>query len=204
MIPIRSIPRAELTIGLYEVDIEFMANPLDKIFRPLWLRLDKALSGRAQDDPLFLSNRTIGQKMRSWLAIGVPCLLVIGLLAFALSRRGGATDVRTDLTPAQVAAKMLPDYTKTVNLGNGRPVTVDEMQIEHSVPLKMIGVARNSSDRPIASADVVCELETRRGWRLGAVTAQVGAIEAHSTRKFEVEIVQDTAAIAIVTEIHVH
>jgi hypothetical protein len=181
-----------------------MANPLGKIFRPLWLRLDHFLSGRAQDDPLFLSNRTIAQKMKSWLAIGVPCLVVIGVVAFALSRRGGAKDVRSDLTPAQVAAKMLPDYSKTVDLGADHPVTVDEVQVEHSVPPKLIGVARNTSDYLVDSADLVCELETRRGWRLGAVTAHVGAIAPHATQKFEVEIAQDTAAIAIVSEIRVH
>jgi hypothetical protein len=182
-----------------------MANPLGKIFRPLWLRLDKALSGRAHDDPLFLSNRTIAQKMKSWLAIGVPCLVVIAVVTFALTRRGGAKDNRvTDLTPAQVAARMLPDYTKTVNLAVDRAVTIDEVQVEHSVPAKLIGVARNNSDHLVPSADLLCELETRRGARLGGVTAHVGEIPPHATRKFEVEIVQDTASIAIVREIRIH
>ncbi|MGP8247692.1 MAG: FxLYD domain-containing protein [Bryobacteraceae bacterium] len=182
-----------------------MANPLGTIFRPLWLRLDKLLSGRAQDDPLFLSNRTVTQKMKSWLAIGVPCLLVIGVVAFALSRRGGAKDVRAgDLTPEQVAAKMLPDYSKTLDLGTAHPVTVDEVQVRHSEPPQLVGVVRNNSGHVVDSADLVCELETRRGSRLGAVTAHVGAIAPHATARFEVDIAQDTASIAIVSEIRVH
>lgn len=181
-----------------------MANPLGKIVRPLWLRLDKALSGRAQDDPLFLSNRTVTQKMKSWLAVGVPCLIVIAVVTFALTRRGGAKDNRVaDLSPAQVAARMLPDYTKTVNLAVDRAVTIDEVQVEHSVPPKLIGVARNMSDL-VHSADLLCELETRRGARLGGVTAHLGEIAPHATKKFEVEIVQDTASIAIVREIRIH
>jgi len=187
------------------IDLDVMANPLGKIFRPLWVRFDKFLSGGARRDPFYLSNRTTPQKLRSWLAIGVPCLVLAGFLAFGLTRRGGAKVVPpSEPTPAQVAAKMLPDYTKTVDLSGERAVLVDEVEVEQSEPRRVIGVARNNSDHEVASADVVCELENRRGSRLGAVTAHVSELAPHSTKRFQVEIAQATATIAIVREIDVH
>ena len=181
-----------------------MGNPLGNVFQSLRARLDKFLSGAVQDDPFYLSKRTIAQKMRSWLSIGIPCLVAIGVVAFALSRRGGAKDVRSDLTPAQLAAKMLPDYSQTVHLAAGDGVNVDEVQVEHSDPPKLIGVARNNTGHVVNSADVVCELLSPRGSRMGAVTAHVGEIAPHMTARFEIEIAQDTAKSAIVSEIHVH
>jgi hypothetical protein len=182
-----------------------MANPSGKILRPLRARLDRFLSGAPQDDPFYLSNRTVAQKARIWLLIGIPCLVVIGLVAFALSRRGGAEDVRTtDLTPAQLAAKMLPDYSKTVRLAASDGVNVDEVQVQHSDPPKLIGVVKNNTGHVVNSADIVCELLSPRGSRLGAVTAHVGEIAPHMTARFEVEIAQDTARSATVTEIRVN
>jgi hypothetical protein len=182
-----------------------MANPVGTIFRPLWVSLDKFLSGGARGEPLYLSNRTTPQKLRSWLAIGVPCLVLAGFLAFGLTRRGGAKVVQpSEPTPAQVAAKMLPDYTKTLDLNAGRAVFVDEVEVEQSEPRKVIGVARNISDHEVVSADVVCELENRRGSRLGGVTVHVSDLAPHSTKRFQVEIAQATATFAIVREIDVH
>ena len=181
-----------------------MANPIGNVFQSLRARLDKFLSGGARDDPFYLSNRTIGQKMKSWLLIAIPCLVVIGLVVFALSRRSAAKDVRTDLTPAQLAAKMLPDYSKTVHLEASDGVNVDEVQVQHSDPPKLIGVARNNTGHVVNSADVLCELVNRRGSRLGAATGHVGQIPPHMTARFEIVIAQDTATSAIVREIRVH
>ena len=50
----------------------------------------------------------------------------------------------------------------------------------------------------------VRELLSPRGSRMGAVTAHVGEIAPHMTARFEIEIAQDTAKSAIVSEIHVH
>jgi hypothetical protein len=179
-----------------------VTNPLGKIFRPLRVRFDSFLSGGERYDPLHLSNRTTPQKLRSWLVIGAPCLVLIGLLAFGLTRRGGAKAAPApEPTPAQVAARMLPDYTKTVNLNSQQTLSVDEVEVEQSEPRKLVGVVRNNSDREVSSADVVCELEMRRGSRAGAVTAHLANIAPHSTKRFEVEIVQDKATTAIVTEV---
>jgi hypothetical protein len=170
----------------------------------MWVKFDRFLSGRAQDDPFYLSNRTFTEKMKGWVLIGLPCLLAIGLIAFALAPRG-AKDVRSpEPTSAQVAAKMLPDFSKTVYYGDNRAVIVDEVQIEHSDPRRLILVARNNSEHIVHSADFVCELLNAKGGRLGAVTAQVGEIAPHGTARFETEIAQDTAYSALVREMHVH
>ena len=180
-----------------------MANPLGKILAPLRARVDKFLSGGQQDDPFYLSNRTITQKLKSWLVIAVPCLALAGLVTYALLQRTATNKARSaDLTPSQIANKMLPDYSKTLRLGD-QSVSVEEVEVLQSPVPKLVGVVRNTSDRPVHSAGVVCELLNRGGSRLGAVSASVGEIAPHGTARFEVEIPQDDAARVIVREIRV-
>jgi hypothetical protein len=77
------------------------------------------------------------------------------------------------------------------------------VQVLKTDPPKVIGAATNNSNYVVHSADVVCELETRRGARLGAVTAHLSEIEPHQTKKFEVPIAQNTAYMAVVWEIRI-
>src|SRR6266540_3760121 len=52
---------------------------------PLRGPMERFLAGGATSDPLYLSNRTLSQKMRSWALIAVPCLVLAVAIAIALS-----------------------------------------------------------------------------------------------------------------------
>ena len=52
---------------------------------PLRTPVERFLSGPAPDDPLYLTNRTAGQKFKSWSLIAIPCLVLAVGIGVALS-----------------------------------------------------------------------------------------------------------------------
>jgi len=74
-------------------------------------RLDKWIfGGAAPTDPLYLTNRTWGQKIKTWSVIAVPVVILIGGVGFTLSsimQPPEGKPVRY-LSPAEISAKILP------------------------------------------------------------------------------------------------
>src|ERR1700754_804870 len=59
----------------------------DGPFQRLRERIDKFVTGGpAPNDPLYLTNRTWGQKIRAWSVVGLPLLLLAGGMALMLTR----------------------------------------------------------------------------------------------------------------------
>ncbi|HEV2446548.1 MAG TPA: FxLYD domain-containing protein [Candidatus Sulfopaludibacter sp.] len=160
--------------------------------------------GAAPSDPLYLTNRTLGQKLRQAMVIAAPCLLVgaaISLAVLGYFDNPNAAPPPPTLTPAQVAAKMLPNLDKDLKIEVNRDVEVAEVHIEHGAVTKVAGLARNNTDRVIQDSELIFDLTDAAGSRLGAVSARVPRIEAKSTAPFSFSVNQTKAAYALVREI---
>jgi len=171
-------------------------------FDALKARIDKFISGGpAPSDPLYLTNRTLGQKIRAWALIAVPILIVIAVIASAISQRTVPEQSRApQIPPRELGAKMLPDM-KNIQIEGNRSLDVLEARIEHAGALHMAGVVRNLTDHEIAAADIFCDLTDATGTQLGGVIAHVEKIPANGTKKFEVSLRQAEATAVLVREI---
>lgn len=167
--------------------------------------MERLLSGGpAPTDPLYLTNRSLKQKIRSWVLIGVPCLVVLGGVAYVLSSLMSPREVKPtkELSASEVAAKMLPDLSKDLKMGTNHDVEVVEVKVEKLGGTKLVGTVRNTTDHEIAFAEIIVDLTNLNGSQLGAVTGTVEKIPAKGTKTFETPIAQSDAAVGLVREVN--
>ena len=78
-------------------------------FERIRARAQSFINGAAPADPLYLTNRTRGQRIRLWTMIAAPILVVGGIVALAML---GYVELRdrgpADVAVPQVTDKMLP------------------------------------------------------------------------------------------------
>jgi hypothetical protein len=161
--------------------------------------------GARPDDPFYLSNRTLGQKMRAVLVIAAPCLLVAGAIGLAaigyFDSAAPKPPPAPTLTPEQLAAKMLPNLDKDLKIDVNRDVEVMDVHIEKGSITKVTGSARNTTDRAMLNTELIFDLTNDAGSRLGAVSTKVARIEPKSVAEFSFPVEQHEAAFALVREI---
>lgn len=168
--------------------------------------VERFLAGSASSDPLYLSNRTLGQKIRLGVLIGIPFAAVIAAIAMAAL---GVFDSpermpapAKQLTNAEIAAKMLPDLNKEIALDSNKNLGVAEVAVQHAGGTRVAGTVRNNTDHVITDAEVVFDLTNSTGSRVGAITSRIARVEPKSTAAFSTPIEQSTAAFAVVREVH--
>src|SRR5689334_18698134 len=166
---------------------------------PLAGPVDRFLSGGSRpSDPLYLSNRTLGQRLRLAGLIAVPVLILGGLIALALSNRYTASSrPAVDPTREQLAAHM-NDVLKDVQIERSTDVQVVEAVIVKGSPRQVSGVIQNNTDRAYRAAELVFDLTNSQGSQVGGVNTTVYNIEPKSTQKFHFPIKQDDAAFVLV------
>ena len=92
--------------------------------------VDRILSPPAQNDPLYLSNRTRTQKLMPVLWIAFPTLGVIGCVIAGMWAFGPkATPRIADLTSADIAAKTLPGIDKDLHVNSNKEVDVAGIRV---------------------------------------------------------------------------
>lgn len=163
--------------------------------------LERFLNAAGSDDPFYLTNRTWAERAKLWILLAVPCVLVasliaLGVMGFIHTRQTPAKE----LTPAQVAARMLPDLNKPIDLNVNSDLEVIEVRVSEDGKM-LLGEVRNVTGRPIIRAVLVFDLTDARGSRLGAVSAPIGRLAPKSTASFELPIQQHGAAFALVREV---
>lgn len=172
---------------------------------PLAGPLNRFLDGGAANDPMYLTNRTMGQKVRLAIVVMVPCLLVVGGIGLALAgyfnHPPPPPRAAPALTPAQIAAKMLPNLDKDLKIDSNRDIEVADVHIEQGGATKVAGRARNTTDHIIQNAEIIFDLTDKDGSRLGAVSAKIPRIEAHGSAQFSLPVEQREAYFALVREI---
>ncbi len=163
-------------------------------------------SGGKRLDPLYLSNRTLLQKARIWLLIGVPSFLLLGGLGLVLS---GYFNHDVPITPppalsnAEIAQKMLPNLNQDLGIDSQRDLEIQDVHIVRGGSVSLAGSALNNSGHVIRQADIVFDLADKNGSRQGAVTTHLANLAAKSTVPFQFAIEQKAAAFALVREIHI-
>ena len=165
-------------------------------------RIERFVSGNSVADPLYLTNRSAGQKTRLWVLIGVPCLLLALAIGVALSDILGpqAPKAAAEPSPTEVSAKLLPNIGTDLKLERNHAIEVEEVRIEHAGGLHVNGVVRNTTEHDIANAHVVLDLADLSGSQVGAAEANIQGIRAQKTKAFSITIAQPTAAFALVRE----
>jgi hypothetical protein len=160
--------------------------------------VERFLSGAAPDDPFYLSNRTLGERAKFWVLVSLPVVVVAGVVAWGVL---GYIELRdkepTELTPQQVAAEMLPDLNKPMDLNVSHDLELLEARVKQGEPNKLVGSVRNLTDKTINHTDLVFDLTDARGSRLGAVSVPLESIPAQRTVNFELPIQQRSAAFAL-------
>jgi hypothetical protein len=171
--------------------------------RSRWLAaLDRFLATPAPSDPLYLTNRTLTQKLTRAFAILVP-LVAVGLaifLWFDLAPKK-VKPVR-ELTAQEKAELVLPNFNKDIKLETNTDVQVLEVRFEHAGASVMTGSIRNQTDHLLHEAVVVMDLTDGTGSQLGGVTIRETDLKPGATREFKQTIEQKTATYAVVREVH--
>jgi hypothetical protein len=167
---------------------------------PLRGPVERLLSGSAPTDPLYLTNRTLGQKLLSWSLVGIPCLVLFAGIGITLSSLFDppAPKPAKELTAAEITAKLLPNMDKDFKLAPASDVQVLEARVDGT---RLVGRVKNTSTRAIAGAELVVDLTDADGSQVGAVSVVVEKIPPSGTRDFEIPIRQRNAATAMVREV---
>jgi hypothetical protein len=166
-----------------------------------WLGpIERILSGPAPTDPLYLTNRTAGQKLKSWSLIAIPCLVLAVGVGVALSNLIDPPEAKPVKQPtkAEITAKLLPNIDKDFKLVPPSDVQVLEIKVAGS---RLVGVLRNTSTREIAAAEIVVDLTNAVGSQVGAVSAIVQRLPASGNKEFQIPITQRDAAFGLVREV---
>jgi hypothetical protein len=182
--------------------------PMEQVKRRRWfgpLRdlFERILLRPGPSDPLYLSNRTFDQKVKLGLAIAVPSLILVGGVVLLLSNVFQANDLGPSAEPsaAELAAKLLPNVDKTIDIEVNKDVQVVEAHIEHEGGTKVAGTVKNNTNRLIHTTEIILNLTDQTGSHLGAVSAQVNNLAPNATLKFQTPIEQKDAAFALVREV---
>jgi hypothetical protein len=165
--------------------------------------LERFLAGGSPSDPLYLTNRTSGQKIRSWSLILVPCLVLAIAVSVALSTFLDPPEAKParELSAKEVAAKMLPTMEKDITLTSNSEVQVVEVSVNHAGGSRLLGVVKNTTSREIAGVDLTIDLTDATGSQVGAVSVAIENVPPSSTKAFQYPIKQHEAAFALVREI---
>jgi hypothetical protein len=179
-------------------------GPERKWLGPLRGPVERLLSGgAAPSDPLYLTNRTFGQKIRSWALIGIPCLILVVCVGLALSNllEPPAAKPAKELTPAEVAAKILPNVAKDIQLNTNPDVQVMEVSVRQEGGARVVGVVHNNTAHEITAVGLVVDLTNSMGSQVGGVSGEVEKLPANSDKSFQIAIQQRDAAFALVREV---
>jgi hypothetical protein len=173
-----------------------------RLLGPLRKPVEQLLSGGARQDPLYLSNRTFRQKLVGWVKVGVPLLVVVVavVLAFVMHRRHDKP--AEVLSPAEVAAKMLPGLNKPIHVNSNTDIEVLEVYLDHSAGDKLVGKLRNATNHEIQAGEVDFTLTGVNGTQLGAASVKVTKLAAGETVPFAQPISEKTATFVLVREVH--
>ncbi|HUP04069.1 MAG TPA: hypothetical protein VMU19_08770 [Bryobacteraceae bacterium] len=168
-----------------------------------WLRrkLDAYLSAGHSNDPLYLSNRTLSQKLRPWFLIGTPILLLLVGLALVLANvfKPKAAPPPKEPTAAEKIAHLLPDVDK-LPIAKVEGVEVGELRVLHESTPKITGVVTNNTNSAI-SLDIDLDIANNYGSRVASVTEHVSDAQPHGTTDFEFASPTADAKYALVRKI---
>jgi hypothetical protein len=165
-------------------------------------RLEQFIAGSGPADPLYLTNRSRGQKFRLALLVGTPVLVVAVLVVLALGNffdSDAPPKAAPVAKPGELTANVLPDLAKTYHSDSDPDCEVIEAGVAAQT---LSGKVRNDTDHLIHVADLVFDVTDDTGSQLGAVAVRVESIAPRATVAFHQPLPQHNAQTALVREIH--
>ena len=168
--------------------------------------IDGKLNQAGPSDPLYLSNRTLGQKAKAWAVFAIPAALVLAVVGFVVFRSHNADAPPAtipDAPPnAEIADKMLPSLNNNLHLASPTDLDIQDVHVVAGSPARLEGRVKNNSERQIARAELVFDLTDKADSRLGAVSTEVTNIAPKASVPFNFVIEQANATFALVREVH--
>ena len=172
-----------------------------RLLGPLRAPAERWLSGGARQDPLYLSNRTLGQRVLGWVKIGVPLLVVVVAVIVAFGMHHRSDKPAEILSPAEIAAKMLPELNRPIHVDTNTDIEVLEVFIDHAAGDKLLGKLRNATSHTIQTGEVDFVLTAVSGTQVGSVAIKVNKMAAGQTVPFSQPIAENGASSAQVREV---
>jgi hypothetical protein len=184
-------------------------SPLDRLrrsFDSTRARIEIFISGRAPNDPLYLTNRTWQQKLKIASLTAAPVLLLIALVMI------GATDLfrfhkvdpyehpPTEAPPPAAPQKRLPD--PILAPADLEVVNIRIARNPHATVVT--GVVRNNTNQKVDSAEVSYYLADTEGSLVGTDTTDVANLEPHGSVTFRMPLKIAKAEYVIVRDVHVN
>jgi hypothetical protein len=197
MSPLRKFLESIVFAGM-KPGTQTAAKPQPKWLGPLRGPIERLLSGGpAPTDPLYLTNRSLTQKLKSWSLLAVPCLILVAGVAYTLrTLNPPETKPVQEPTAAEISARL--QLPKDIKLAPASEVQVLEIRVDGS---QVVGAVRNNSARDIPVVKLIIDLTTASGSQVGAVDATLEKLPASGRRDFQIPIKQRDAALALVREI---
>jgi hypothetical protein len=181
-------------------------DPLRKRLDPIRARIEIFVSGRAPDDPFYLTNRTWQQKLKIVALIATPVLLLMVVLTAAATNLFRFHDVDpyehplAETTVPAVSKKRLPDPIVA-------PADLEVINIriaKDAKPPAVTGVVRNNTNQKVDSAEVSYYLADTEGSLVGTDTTDVENVEPHGSVSFRMPLKIGKAAYVIVRDVHLN
>jgi hypothetical protein len=176
-------------------------------------KLESFFAGRnAASDPLYLTNRTFGQKVRTVVLISVP-VAAIGVMVYlaltkqfdrpvSLERAAAAEAAAKSTQPTgEITARVLPNLDKTYTSEKSKDVEVVEASVNRAGDPTLVGKIRNNTDNLVRVADLVFDITDQEGSQLGGVSVRVENIPAKGTSTFRYVLPQRDGRTALVREV---
>jgi hypothetical protein len=168
---------------------------------------ESRLTKGGPSDPLYLSNRTLAQKLRAWALVGLPVVAVLGGLGLVLfgyfDKDAPIAPPPAGLSNAEMAREMLPNLNKDLHIETQHDLEVEDVHVVVGAPSRLVGVAKNITDRQISKAELVFDLTDRSGSRQGAVSTELKNIASKTSVPFQFAIESSAATFALVREVQV-
>ena len=171
------------------------AGPLRDTFRRL-------IDGPTQSDPLYLTNRTIGQRARVWAMVAVPVLVIGGLVVYVLNEKFvRKTAPPVEISNAEIAKRSLPGLNQPIKVAVNPDLEVVAAEAQRGSAPSIFGVLKNKSGQKYPYVKLEFELADTRNTTVGAAATVLENVAPHSETKFRFAIPQKDVGLVLVREI---
>lgn len=178
--------------------------PQSKVLRalgPLGRLIDRWISGKAPSDPLYVSNRTLSQKIRTWIVVAIPCIVIGGMVALMASgyfdpMEDKGTTIDPQAPTSSAANLELPEIKVPDS-----EIQVNEVTVHRGPEAYVTGTVKNLTAKKFEKVEIVMNLTDHLGSQIGAIGATVSNLQPQGGAGFRVSIRQQNAYSAVVREI---
>ncbi len=155
--------------------------------------VNRLISGKAPSDPLYLSNRSMWDRLWPWIAAAAFFTVMLVGWRMAVPHRQPVAPVL--LPDSKIAGASFPRFASSKLEVLGVEVLADGS--------KLVGAVRNKTGQTIARGRLSFELQDGDGQYTGATEMDLRQIPPGKITKFELPIRQEDTRVVLVTGISV-